>query len=366
MSNAVLPALAGLAFPVEKTPMWSTVIQEAASGKETRLGFWSYPKWKYSLAYDVLRSDATAELQQLLGFFNARQGAFDDWLFDDPDDNAITGQTLGIGNGVTTTFTIARAYGGYVEPIGQVKDATFSVAGIPAVNFFSPNGGMEVDTNADGLANGWSIYSSGSVGTVTASGTAGVSSTRAQRISSAAWGATTNDQAGIVFATNIPAVDAQPFAMAADVRDSGNLATVRFYVDWYNVANTIIGNSSASFAGSNSVNRRTATFVAPAGVSYGKFYIFGQAATGGPTAVNLDIDNAQLQYGGTATAFSDYYASIVSANVVQITPAPANAAVVTWTGGYYWRCRFMDDQITASKFMKNLWDMRALEFVSVK
>ena len=125
MSNALLPALVGLTFPVEKTPQWSTKIQTATSGKETRLGFWSYPIWQYSVSYDILRSDnVNAELQQLLGFFNARRGLFDDWLFYDPDDYAATAQQFGTGDGSTTSFQLARSYGGYYEPVRATNTVT--------------------------------------------------------------------------------------------------------------------------------------------------------------------------------------------------------------------------------------------------
>lgn len=122
MSNAVFPALVGLTFPVEKTPLWSTKIQPVTSGKETRIGFWSYPIWQYSIGYDILRSDAVnLELQTLVGFFNARQGSFDDWLFNDPDDNSCTASFFGTGDGTTTAFQLARTWGGVSEPVRAVN-----------------------------------------------------------------------------------------------------------------------------------------------------------------------------------------------------------------------------------------------------
>jgi uncharacterized protein (TIGR02217 family) len=122
MSNAVLPALVGLNYPVIKTPQWSTKVQTTVSGKETRLNLWSYPIWKYTLGYDVLRSDSVnLELQQLIAFYNARSGSYDDWLFNDPDDNTVTNQSFGTGDGTTTAFQLQRAYGGYVEPVRGIN-----------------------------------------------------------------------------------------------------------------------------------------------------------------------------------------------------------------------------------------------------
>lgn len=117
MSSLIFPTLPGMTFPVVKTPMWRTRIQEAVSGAEVRIGMWSFPKWKWSLAYDLLRDNASQELWQLLGFFNRVYGQTDDWLFKDPDDCAVTDQLIGTGNGIQTSFQIVRARGGFSEPV---------------------------------------------------------------------------------------------------------------------------------------------------------------------------------------------------------------------------------------------------------
>lgn len=125
MSNAIFPVLSGLSFPVEKTPNWSTKIQTSISGKETRLGLWSYPVWQFSIGYDFLRSDAVnQELQTLIGFFNARQGAYDSWLFLDPDDCTATNAAFATGDGTTRVFQLARSYGGWLEPVRAVVSVT--------------------------------------------------------------------------------------------------------------------------------------------------------------------------------------------------------------------------------------------------
>jgi uncharacterized protein (TIGR02217 family) len=196
MSNAVFPALKGASYPVEKTAVWKTKTQSHVSGKETRLNLWSYPLWQWSLPYEFLRSDAVnAELQSLIGFFNARQGAYDSWLFNDPDDNTVTAQTFATGDGTTRAFQLNRTFGGWNEPV-------------PAINAITQ---------------------------VTVNGT----------------------------------------------------PTVLYSV------NTFTG-------------------------------------------------------------------------VLTFTTAPAASAVLAWTGSYYWRVRFMDDQTTASKFMSALWEHRGITFQSIK
>jgi len=148
MSTAILPLFVGLGFDVVRTPKWDTRIQQSISGKETRIALQSYPRWQWDLTYNILRSgSAFTELQQLAGFFNQRRGMFDTFLYQDEDDKSVTGQSLGVGDGVNRNFQIIRNFGGFIEPIlapnvvsnvylnGVLQSsANYSVAGWGAAN----------------------------------------------------------------------------------------------------------------------------------------------------------------------------------------------------------------------------------------
>ena len=122
MSSSVFPSLAGQGWDIVRTPMWDTEINTNNSGKETRLANQTYPRYQYDVTFDVLRQGivhgtAYTEFSQLMGFYNSRQGQFDSFLYTDKDDNAVTDQAIGLGDGATTTFQLVRSFGGYVEPI---------------------------------------------------------------------------------------------------------------------------------------------------------------------------------------------------------------------------------------------------------
>lgn len=122
MSNAVFPVLPGLAWDRKRTPQWSTLVQKAVSGRETRAALWQYPLYAWELTYEFLRADAArAELQTLVGFFNARRGAFESFLYEDPADNAVAGQVLGLGDGGNRDFPLARSQGGFTQPVDALK-----------------------------------------------------------------------------------------------------------------------------------------------------------------------------------------------------------------------------------------------------
>lgn len=71
--------------------------------------------------------------QTLLGFYNARQGSFDDFLYSDPTDGYLFNQ-IGTGDGVTTTFQLSRTYGGFTEPIYNPLGPAILFVGSSQVN----------------------------------------------------------------------------------------------------------------------------------------------------------------------------------------------------------------------------------------
>jgi uncharacterized protein (TIGR02217 family) len=122
MSTAVFPTLAGLGWDVGRTEIWKNILQENVSGKETGVALWTYPKHQWEMAFDFLRQGVVhagtySEFAQLAGFFNQRQGRFDTFLYTDSDDNAVTAQGIGSGNGTAVAFQLVRTFGGFVEPV---------------------------------------------------------------------------------------------------------------------------------------------------------------------------------------------------------------------------------------------------------
>jgi len=121
-ANPVNTALPGLEFSIHKVPMFKTNIKEAASGAETRNSLSEYPRWRFEMSYEFLEDSTGAEssLKTILGFFLQRHGAYDSWLFKDPDDYLAVNSYCMTTDGVTTQFPFRRDMGGYAEKVGQV------------------------------------------------------------------------------------------------------------------------------------------------------------------------------------------------------------------------------------------------------
>lgn len=156
MSNAQFPVLPGLTWDVVKSPTWNTKVQQSVGGKEIRSAFFSAPIWRWTLKYDVLRqASAFQELQTLVGFFNARQGRFDSFLYSDPTDNAVIGQNFGTGTGSATQYQLVRDYGagGFIG-----RENVYDINNSPSVPKIYVNGVLKTLTTD---------YTINSVGVVT-------------------------------------------------------------------------------------------------------------------------------------------------------------------------------------------------------
>ncbi|WP_353424374.1 DUF2460 domain-containing protein [Neisseria gonorrhoeae] len=123
MGNAVFPKFPGLKWGRKKTAVWSTGTQKSASGREFRTAYYTYPQWRFSLSFEVLRTKASVnELEKLAGFFNARKGSFESFLYEDPADNAVTDQPVGNTVQGVARYQLVRSMGGFIEPVSAVKE----------------------------------------------------------------------------------------------------------------------------------------------------------------------------------------------------------------------------------------------------
>ena len=125
------PALPGQGWSARKKPTFATLVASHVSGREVRDALYVNPIWQFELTFDGLASDATSypglgaqSLQALMGLFLQCQGQWGTFLYVDPSDNAVSGQALGVGDGTTTTFTLARSLGGFLEPVGWVTNVS--------------------------------------------------------------------------------------------------------------------------------------------------------------------------------------------------------------------------------------------------
>lgn len=56
--------------------------------------------------------------------------------------------------------------------------------------------------------------------------------------------------------------------------------------------------------------------------------------------------------------------TIGDTGVISFATAPANGAVLTWSGEYAWLCRFNQDSLDLSQILYNIWELSKLQFSS--
>jgi len=139
MSNSVYPAqIHGLKLQnILKTPEFGTIVQAAPNGSETRIQQRVNPVWHWSLIYDYLYDNFISpnntlpytpytDFRTLLGFFLSRAGRFDDFLFTDPDDNAVGPAVIGGTPNVQAQLQVVNNAGTYYSPVQRNLGGWFS------------------------------------------------------------------------------------------------------------------------------------------------------------------------------------------------------------------------------------------------
>lgn len=85
----------------------------------------------------------------------------------------------------------------------------------------------------------------------------------------------------------------------------------------------------------------------------------------GPGTAEL-IQNFQsppsIYNNGTLVSSSAYS---IANGVITFTTAPASGHALTWTGSFYYRCRFDKDSYPFTKFMYKWWQLKQLSFTSI-
>jgi uncharacterized protein (TIGR02217 family) len=154
MSNCIFPKLPGLTFDIKPVPTWSTVVQKSKNRARTAIMNDPYPLWTFEISFEFLRDSPNqrpgrdplntanyTELQQLVGFYNARGGSFDSFLLDPgmltarKSDWEANGAPAGTGDGTTTTFYLQRDCGGFLDEVQATVGPIFvSVNGVVAAS----------------------------------------------------------------------------------------------------------------------------------------------------------------------------------------------------------------------------------------
>lgn len=398
MSDDVFPDLLGITWGVKKTPQWATKILSMASGREMRGSFQSYPRWKFTLKYEFLREkNNLGEFATLCGFFNQRGGSFESFLFRDPEDYKVLDQVLGISDGVQAEYRFVRALGGFVEPVLAPEDmwlyydrgaalGRWYVVNHSRTNQFVrtedfSNGswdklGLTVVINSanapDGVADADRLVEDSGTSahrvyqTCTAPGGADKKhcvswyvkpNGRTSVLMDSAWAGATTGAVEFLLSGAGSVISMQSQALAAGVRQLSN--------GWYRIWTIYRPTSAAAqnqYLYLKATQGGSATYAGNG--SSGVYAAWTQCekvdetAPDEPTEYIPSVGAAPTTVAAAFT-LSDY-------GYFTLSPVPPDNVDISWSGTFYFRCRFTHDAAEFERFMYQLYNANKIEFISIK
>lgn len=192
------------------------------------------------------------------------------------------------------------------------------------------NSSFEVDSAADGLADGWTAYSDGTTGAITRSiVTGGMAAGHAQHIAATNLGTGGGDQAGIYQEVSVAELAGHSFVLSAYAVVSAALPKVVLSVDFYNGA-SYLSSVGTAFVASTVMARYSITGSIPAGSTKASIYLLESTRPSAAGAANVAFDWVQFEIGAVATAYAPR-ADELLAGVVGTTQIAAAAATEVLT-----------------------------------
>ena len=176
VSNSIFPQLPGESWPTKRKPRFSTIASTASSGQQVRIPNYPFPLTEFEVPINVMNL-TQGELDDLWGFYVARIGAWDSFLFYDPSDNytiqnasnvglsPTSGQNfipgangiLPAGDGSTKAFQLYRTKGRAMQPVFDINGITATLS--PPIA--SPYATVYVNGNAVSQSGNWTISNTG-------------------------------------------------------------------------------------------------------------------------------------------------------------------------------------------------------------
>lgn len=92
--------------PYEEDIRYLTIVSEGESGIEQRYQKWLRPKRTFRVKLDARQA---TESDQIWRFYTRRKGSYDTFMFQNPNENPVTAETIGSGDGVKTVFYLGQS-----------------------------------------------------------------------------------------------------------------------------------------------------------------------------------------------------------------------------------------------------------------
>lgn len=137
-----------LSWSSSKSMDWDTEVQTSGSGKVRTMTNLLLPNWTIETKFTYLTNE---QYRQLFGFVALVKGAFEPFLWLDPEDNHETGVQLSATK--SGMYQAVMKMGDYIEPVEYIEDVTVYVDG------------EKQDSTAYTVSNGYIVFNTAPVST---------------------------------------------------------------------------------------------------------------------------------------------------------------------------------------------------------
>lgn len=93
-------------IPYEEEIQYLTIISESESGKEQRFQKWLRPRRTFRIKLEARQA---TETDQIWRFYTRHKGPYDTFLFQNPNENPVTAERFGSGDGVKSVFYLGTS-----------------------------------------------------------------------------------------------------------------------------------------------------------------------------------------------------------------------------------------------------------------
>lgn len=259
-------------------------------------------------------------------------------------DTGAAGSTEVVGTGYTWPWPVPGTYtvmARHRDTTGNLSSSTTSIGVTVTGSDIAVGGGnllanssFEVDSNADGLADSWTSYSSGTTGAITHSLSSGIVGGSAQRTNAAGLGTSSTDRAGVWQTFRVDGLAGRPVTFSVHaLASSGGSPKMRMFVRFFSDAGVTqvgvdIDSGTGVAAPYSAMERRSVSGTVPAGAVWAYLYVWVSQTTS-TQAVTFDVDALQFETGGAMTAYAPRADEILAGQVGTTEIASSAATEIT-------------------------------------
>jgi hypothetical protein len=374
VSSMIFPSVPGLSPRLTRAAVDAVNVQTVENQRELRILTGAIPRYRYTLEFKTLRSSAVhQEFQSVVSFLTRHGGRWESFLLRDPEDCTVTDHGFAVGNGTATAFQLQRTLGGkmtdflgtwptYTKPrtnaarysrdfanAAWTKEAAWTVAtaaleapdGTVTATTFTTTAAARMFQDVVATNGEWSCafwVRAGSLSTVTL------------RIKDRA--------TDTIRATTTASLTGVWQRISATGSTAGASAGVRVEMSAAGAGTFHLWNGQAERASAPTADIVTTSAAVRADPAFWPSLSDGFEPVTEPAPGIQIYKDGVLQAPGTGYTRAD-------GGVITFASPPAAGAVLSWTGDYYQRVRYDDEEAEFERFVDQVWLAGAVPLITV-